>query len=164
VPGLTRLGSEPHIPAAGMPHTPLGGGCQSRPAGRSVCSIRALVSSPVSEKAKARSAPRCGQTENLIKLHKAQLASDRTSCRSPLANQMRLILHTAAYWLILTVREQLGQPVVSNGLPLTKIHQAARPPATSRRENKKALIQNEINGLPINSLKHIEQRPCNRGK
>jgi hypothetical protein len=25
-----------------------------------------------------------------VKLHKAQLASDRTSCRSPLANQMRL--------------------------------------------------------------------------
>src|SRR6266851_3925478 len=41
-----------------------------------------------------------GQAENLIKLHKAQLASDRTSCRSPLANQMRLILHTAAYWLM----------------------------------------------------------------
>jgi len=37
-----------------------------------------------------------GQAENLIKLHKAQLASDRTSCRSPLTNQMRLILHTAA--------------------------------------------------------------------
>ena len=28
-----------------------------------------------------------GQAENLIKLHKSQLASDRTSCRSPLANQ-----------------------------------------------------------------------------
>ena len=37
-----------------------------------------------------------GQTENLIKQHKAQLASDRTSCQSPLANQFRLILHTAA--------------------------------------------------------------------
>src|SRR5436305_6708388 len=36
---------------------------------------------------------------------KAQLASDRTSCRSPLANQMRLILHTAAYWLMLAVRD-----------------------------------------------------------
>jgi hypothetical protein len=46
-----------------------------------------------------------GQAENLIKLHKAQLASDRTSCRSPLANQMRLVLHTAAYWLMLTVRD-----------------------------------------------------------
>jgi hypothetical protein len=45
-----------------------------------------------------------GQAENLIKLHKTQLASDRTSCRSPLANQMRLILHTAAYWLLLATR------------------------------------------------------------
>src|ERR1700751_3588752 len=48
-----------------------------------------------------------GQAENLIKLHKTQLASDRTSCRSPLANQMRLILHTAAYWLLLTLREAI---------------------------------------------------------
>ena len=72
-----------------------------------------------------------GQAENLIKRHKSQLASDRTSCRSPLAsrqpdaptvsmklrlavfpscrsplaNQMRLILHTAAYWLMRTIRE-----------------------------------------------------------
>ncbi len=46
-----------------------------------------------------------GQAENLIKLHKSQLASDRTSCRSALANQVRLILHTAAYWLMLSVRE-----------------------------------------------------------
>jgi hypothetical protein len=38
-----------------------------------------------------------GQAENLIKLHKAQLASDRTNCRSPLANQFRLLIHTAAY-------------------------------------------------------------------
>ena len=31
-----------------------------------------------------------GQMEKLIKLHKSQLASERTSCRAPLANQMRL--------------------------------------------------------------------------
>jgi hypothetical protein len=48
-----------------------------------------------------------GQAENLVKMHKAQLASDRTSCRSPLANQMRLILHTAAYWLTLAVRDAI---------------------------------------------------------
>jgi len=48
-----------------------------------------------------------GQAENLIKMHKGQLASDRTSCRSPLANQMRLILHTAAYWLMLTMRNAI---------------------------------------------------------
>ncbi len=51
-----------------------------------------------------------GQAENLIKRHKSQLASDRTSCRSPLANQMRLILHTAAYWLMRTVRDAIPQP------------------------------------------------------
>jgi len=45
-----------------------------------------------------------GQAENLIKQHKAQLSSDRTSCRSPLANQMRLILHTGAYWLLHDLR------------------------------------------------------------
>ena len=48
-----------------------------------------------------------GQAENLIKLHKGQLASDRTSCRSALANQVRLVLHTAAYWLMLTVRDTI---------------------------------------------------------
>jgi hypothetical protein len=31
-----------------------------------------------------------GQMENLIKLHKAQLASDRMSCHSATANQVRL--------------------------------------------------------------------------
>jgi Transposase DDE domain group 1 len=46
-----------------------------------------------------------GQAENLIKMHKGQLASDRTSCRSPIANQVRLVLHTAAYWLMLTLRD-----------------------------------------------------------
>ncbi len=51
-----------------------------------------------------------GQAENLIKMHKGQLASDRTSCRSPLANQMRLILHTAAYWLLLRVRDAIPEP------------------------------------------------------
>jgi hypothetical protein len=51
-----------------------------------------------------------GQAENLIKLHKSQLASDRTSCRSALANQVRLVLHTAAYWLMLTVRDAIPRP------------------------------------------------------
>jgi hypothetical protein len=37
-----------------------------------------------------------GQMENLIKLHKAQLSSDRMSCHSATANQVRLVLHTAA--------------------------------------------------------------------
>jgi hypothetical protein len=45
-----------------------------------------------------------GQAENLIKLHKAQLASDRMSCHSATANQVRLVLHTAAFWLMHGVR------------------------------------------------------------
>jgi len=51
-----------------------------------------------------------GQVENLIKLHKTQLASDRTSCRDPLANQVRLVLHTGAYWLMLTLRDAIPRP------------------------------------------------------
>lgn len=57
-----------------------------------------------------------GQAENLIKMHKSQLASDRTS---PIANQVTrsastLVLHTAAYWLMLTLRQAVhgGQPLV----------------------------------------------------
>lgn len=45
-----------------------------------------------------------GQMENLIKLHKAQLASDRMSCHRANANQVRLALHTAAFWLMHAVR------------------------------------------------------------
>jgi hypothetical protein len=48
-----------------------------------------------------------GQAENLIKLHKTQLASDRTSCRSANANQMRLILHTAAFWLMWRIQQAI---------------------------------------------------------
>ena len=45
-----------------------------------------------------------GQAENLIKAHKRHLASDRTSCMSATANQFRLILHSAAYWLLHSLR------------------------------------------------------------
>ena len=47
--------------------------------------------------------------ENLIKLHKGQLASDRMSCHSATANQVRLVLHTAAFWLMLAVRAAIPQ-------------------------------------------------------
>jgi hypothetical protein len=45
-----------------------------------------------------------GQAENLIKAHKLHLASDRTSCTRATANQFRLLIHTAAYWLMHTLR------------------------------------------------------------
>jgi len=46
-----------------------------------------------------------GQAENLIKAHKLHLASDRTSCSKATANQFRLLIHTAAYWLLHTLRD-----------------------------------------------------------
>ncbi|HNP16239.1 MAG TPA: IS1380 family transposase [Terrimesophilobacter sp.] len=45
-----------------------------------------------------------GQAENLIKAHKLHLASDRTSCTKATANQFRLLIHTAAYWLLHTLK------------------------------------------------------------
>jgi hypothetical protein len=48
-----------------------------------------------------------GQAENWIKQHKAQLHSDRTSCSSANANQLRLILHTGAYWLLWLLRDAI---------------------------------------------------------
>jgi Transposase DDE domain group 1 len=45
-----------------------------------------------------------GQAENLIKAHKLHLASDRTSCTRATANQFRLLVHTAAYWLLHSLR------------------------------------------------------------
>ena len=50
-----------------------------------------------------------GRMENLIKLHKAQLASDRTSCHCATANQVRLSLHTAAFWLMHTMRAAIPE-------------------------------------------------------
>src|SRR3954467_8653701 len=43
-----------------------------------------------------------GRMENLLKAHKLHLASDRTSCMRACANQFRLFLHGAAYWLLWT--------------------------------------------------------------
>ncbi len=45
-----------------------------------------------------------GQAENPIKAHKLHLASDRTACSKAAANQFRLLVHTAAYRLMLTLR------------------------------------------------------------
>jgi hypothetical protein len=45
-----------------------------------------------------------GAMENLIKEHKLYTKSDRTSCHRWEANQFRLFLHTAAYWLLHRLR------------------------------------------------------------
>jgi len=44
--------------------------------------------------------------ENLIKDHKLALKSGRTSCHSFMANSFRLMLHSAAYVILHTLREK----------------------------------------------------------
>lgn len=48
-----------------------------------------------------------GETENWIKDLKVACFADRLSCHRFLANQVRLLLHGAAYWLLDTVRRWL---------------------------------------------------------
>lgn len=79
-----------------------------------------------------------GAAENLIKRHKAQLASDRTSCRSKLANQMRLILHSTAYWLMRMVSATMpeDQPLATadfNTVRLRLLKVAVRVRETASR-------------------------------
>src|ERR671916_521045 len=45
-----------------------------------------------------------GQAENHIKAWRLHLAADRTSCGKASANQLRLMLHTGAYWLLWSLR------------------------------------------------------------
>jgi len=45
-----------------------------------------------------------GRAENHIKAYKTHLAADRTSCSRAIANQFRLFLHGAAYWLMWGLR------------------------------------------------------------
>lgn len=48
-----------------------------------------------------------GETENRIKDLKVALKADRLSCHRFFANQFRLLLHAAAYWLMDTLRRKL---------------------------------------------------------
>jgi hypothetical protein len=50
-----------------------------------------------------------GETENWIKDFKHYLKSDRLSCHRFWANQFRLLLHAAAYWLLDALRRRLMQ-------------------------------------------------------
>lgn len=54
-----------------------------------------------------------GQTENWIKDLKRGCFADRLSCHRFWANQVRLLLHAAAYWLLDTVRRWLIQTHVA---------------------------------------------------
>lgn len=54
-----------------------------------------------------------GQTENWIKDLKRGCFADRLSCHRFWANQLRLLLHAAAYWLLDTLRRWLVQQQVA---------------------------------------------------
>jgi hypothetical protein len=77
-----------------------------------------------------------GQMENLIKLHKTQLASDRMSCHRATANQVRLALHTAAFWLMHAVR-------------------AAIPPTNSLAVAEFATIRERLIKIGARVIEHI---------
>ena len=76
-----------------------------------------------------------GQMENLIKLHKAQLASDRMSCHSATANQVRLVLHTAAFWLMHGVRAAIPR---TNPLARLRVRDHPGAPDQDRRARDRA--------------------------
>jgi Transposase DDE domain group 1 len=63
-----------------------------------------------------------GQMENLIKLHKAQLSSDRMSCHSATANQVRLVLHTAAFWLMHGLSAAIPRARVIEHIARVRVH------------------------------------------
>lgn len=70
-----------------------------------------------------------GQTENFIKQVKCDLASDRTSCTTFLANCMRLVLHGAAYVLHRQLRteglQHTGLAAAQPGTVMLKLFKVA---------------------------------------
>ena len=52
---------------------------------------------------------RRGESENWIKDFKLHIKADRLSCHRFIANQFRLLLHAAAYWLLDALRRKLIQ-------------------------------------------------------
>jgi hypothetical protein len=78
-----------------------------------------------------------GQMENRIKDLKNALAADRLSCHRFLSNQFRLLLHTAAYVLMFTLRELLAKTSLAtaqmNTLRLKLLKIGAKVVVSARR-------------------------------
>ena len=55
-----------------------------------------------------------GESENWIKAFKRHLQGDRLSCHKATANQFRLLLHAAAYQVMLALRDLLAETVAAN--------------------------------------------------
>ena len=79
-----------------------------------------------------------GETENRIKDFKSALKADRLSCCRFLANQFRLLLHAAAYWLMDVLRSKLA----ARGAERTFISLPATPASSYGKPSKGWLMNN----------------------
>ena len=95
-----------------------------------------------------------GQAENYIKHLKDDLASDRTSCTSFLANSMRLLLHAAAYILHQQLRTQVLQhTALSQAQPSTVIAKLFKI-AVQVRQWKNKIVLHLPSACPVKQLLH----------
>lgn len=95
-----------------------------------------------------------GQAENWIKHLKSDLASDRTSCTTFLANAMRLLEHAAAYVLHQQLRTQaLQHTVLANAQPSSVIAKLFKI-AVQVRQFKDRVILHLPTSCPVRQLLH----------
>jgi hypothetical protein len=96
-----------------------------------------------------------GQTENFIKHLKCDLASDRTSCTTFLANCMRLLLHAAAYVLHQQLRTQgLQNTALSQAQPSTVIKKLFKI-AVQVQQYKNRVVLHLPSACPVKHLLHM---------
>lgn len=95
-----------------------------------------------------------GQAENWIKQLKSDLASDRTSCTTFLANSMRLLEHAAAYVLHQQLRTQaLQHTALANAQPSTVIAKLFKI-AVQVKQFKDRVILHLPTSCPVRQLLH----------
>ena len=93
-----------------------------------------------------------GQTENFIKHLKNDLAADRTSCTSFLANFMRLLMHAAAYILHQQLRTQaLRHTGLSQAQPSTVINTLFKI-AVQVRQSKQRIVLHLPSACAVKNL------------
>ena len=95
-----------------------------------------------------------GQSENWIKHLKSDLASDRTSCTTFLANYMRLLQHAAAYVLHQQLRTQaLRHTALANAQPSSVIAKLFKI-AVQVRQFKDRVMLHLPTSCPVRQLLH----------
>ena len=84
---------------------------------------------------------RAEDSENRIKEFKLHLSADRLSCTSFYANQFRLILHQAAYWLFITLRRKLHHTGLEKAQVTTLRHKLIKVAVRVRCSVRRVYIQ-----------------------